>query len=80
MFKRNVINVTNSHHGSTGKYYCYGIRENYRIIEQSSVTKYSHKKISKETINSLSIDRSNILYKMSSSETNNGIKALNTLI
>ena len=45
MCKRDVMNVTNSHHGSTGKYYSFGNRAKYRIMEQSSVTQYIHKKI-----------------------------------
>ena len=57
MCKRNVINVAFSRHGSAGKYYCYGNKANYRIIEKSSVTRYFHKKFYKEKLNSLSIEK-----------------------
>ena len=68
MCKHSVMNVTNSYHGSIGKYYSFGNRANYRIMEQSSVTQYIHKKFPNQKLNSLSIKRSNMLYKISSLE------------
>ena len=42
--KQNIIKGNSSHFGSTGKYYSFGNRANYALIDNSSVTQYVSKK------------------------------------
>ena len=41
--KENIINENSTHHGSSGKYYSFGNKANYAIIEKSSVSQYVSK-------------------------------------
>ena len=41
--KSNTIKGSSKHHNSTGKYYSYGNKANFVIIDMSSISQYSEK-------------------------------------
>ena len=43
--KNNIITKQNNHHGSTGFYFSFGNQGAYNIVDSSSVSKYSNKKV-----------------------------------
>ena len=80
MCKTSVINGHSSHHGSLGKYYSFGNRANYGMIENSSITQYVSKKYSSTSKTQDAEENANVIMLMSLKELQYSVTQLSKII
>ena len=78
--KRNIITGHSSHYGSKGKYYSFGNRANYAIIDNSSITQYTSKKYSGIKKSNVAQQDAEYLDKMCCRELQLAVQSISKLI
>ena len=78
--KQNIISCHSTHYGSTGKYYSFGNRANFGLINNSSITQYVPKKYKNLDRMDISKENAAIMDDMSSDELIMGIKGLQSIL
>jgi len=78
--KSNIIKGNSSHFGSSGKYFSFGNRANYGLIENSSITQYAPKKFGSIKASLTSELDASFMEKIVGRELELGILYLSTII
>ena len=78
--KTNIITGHSTHFGSTGKYYSFGNRANYGMIDKSSITQFVHKKYKKLSSNITAEQQSQVMEELLANDLNNGVMSLVSML
>ena len=78
--KRNIITGHSTHFGSKGKYYSFGNRPNYAMINNSSITQYTSKKYPTVKKSNVAQNDAEYLNKMSCRELKLAVQSISKLI
>ena len=66
--KRSVITKKNNHNESTGKYYSYGNKGSFDLVDGSSVSQYTYRKYKDDVKNCLSATKDILMQQIASRE------------
>ena len=78
--KDNLIDTNSSHFGSKGKYYSFGNRGNYDMIDDSTVTLYVSKNYKNDMKYKLATMNADVLEEMAGSELKSAVNDMKTFL
>ena len=78
--KTNIITGHSTHFGSTGKYYSFGNRANYGMIDKSSITQYVLKKYNKLSSMITAEQQSQVMEELLANDLYNGVMSLVSIV
>ena len=78
--KDNLIDANSSHFGSKGKYYSFGNRGNYDMVDDSTVTLYVSKKYKNELRSKLAVMNADVLEEMAGAELQSAVNDMKKVL